>query len=102
MKVTLHVPTEQYGFVAPEIETDGQTLSPAAYTAQVYFEFANMFKPKVGLPDKEWNKFVDRMLLEEEGNHMEEYELMSEAQKSCVQVIKKAMKRISYKDKETL
>lgn len=92
-KVQLHIPVEQYGFVA--IDCDGLT---AEETASVYVEYAQAFKPKVGLLDKDFNAFIDRMLLGQEGNHIEQYEAMSERQKDQVQCIKRALKRLKAKE----
>lgn len=51
---------------------------------------------EAGVPSKDFNAFVDNMLLGED-NHVEQLEPMSEKQKFVVNEIKKALKRIKNK-----
>lgn len=62
---------------------------------EIYDVLVAAFKnqPGNGIADKEYNAFIDRMLLGE-ANHVEEYQAMSDVQKASVQVIKRALKRI--------
>lgn len=92
-KVTLHIPVEQYGFVA--IESDGMS---AEETAVVYEEYAQAFRPKAGLSDKLFNEFIDRQLSGEVGNHIEQYEAMNAIQKGIVQCLKRALKRLEARN----
>ena len=94
MKITLHIPTEQYGYCQAEFEADDMNA-----VAHNYREIAKVFKSSGGLPDKEYNAFIDRMLAGED-NHVETYQAMSDQQKDAVQVIKRAQKRLDYKSKE--
>ncbi len=53
MKITCHVPVEQYGFVAVEIEAKNEAGIPENARI-IYDEIANAFKPKpinAGVPD---------------------------------------------------
>ncbi len=93
IKVGLHIPTEQYGFVLVECEG----LS-AEQTAELYNEYSRAFLPKVGLADKEYNAFIDRMLMGQDGNHIEQYEAMNDNQKYAVQVLKRGIKRLKAKE----
>lgn len=92
MKYTIHLPTEQYGFVEAEFDGELEAVEP------FYRELADQFKPKPtnSLPTKEFNGFLDRQLLGE-GNHIDEYEKMSPQQKQVVQEVKKALARIKSK-----
>lgn len=90
-KVTLHIPTETYGFVAVEMEGTPEEVMIT------YREYADAFKPKEGLGDKEYNAFINKMLLNET-NHVEEYNQMNEKQKYAVQVIKRGLKRLEAKN----
>lgn len=87
MKFTLHVPVEQYGFVALEVEKESSSEVKQAYDA-----IAQAFKAKSGLPDKEYRQFISNQLA---GKHIsvEDYEKMSDMQVFAVQVIKRALKR---------
>lgn len=89
IKISLHIPTEQYGFIA--VECEGLT---ADETAALYKEYSTGFQPKAGISEKDYNTFIDRMLLGQEGNHIEQYVAMSDQQKYAVQVIKRGLKRI--------
>lgn len=90
MKIVVHVPVEQFGFVSAEYDTDDPKSSYEAYNA-----IADAFKPQPSnsLPTKDFNKFIDNMLLGE-SNHISQYEQMSPKQIEVVQEIKKALKRI--------
>ena len=92
MKATLHFPTEQFGFAEVEIEVD----SPIE-ALQKYTETTRANNTGAGLPDKDYNSFVDRMLLGE-SNELEQYTQMSDEQKTTIQVIKRALKRLKTKE----
>lgn len=96
MKIQLHIPTEQYGFIGVEYESDGEIAYAEA--AREYKLFADAFKPQPmnSLPEPEFNTFIDRMLAGDT-NHVETYNQMSPEQQAHVQVIKKAVKRANYK-----
>ncbi len=94
MKYTLHVPVEQYGFVAVEFERGEQ---PGGDIAELYREVSSAFKTQAGVPPKEYNTFIDSMLLGE-SNHIDVWEKLSDDQRDAAQVIKRALKRISAKN----
>ncbi len=94
MKVTLHVPVEQYGFVAADVETDDPNEIRAAYQ-----RIADAFKTGAGVAQKEYNAFIDAMLLGEP-NHIDIWEKLSDDQRDAAQVIKRALKRLEAKNKQ--
>lgn len=91
MKVELHIPVEQYGFIALQAED----LSAEA-TADIYREYSQAFKPQAGLSTKEFNACVDRYLTDGTGE-TEKYMAMSPAQQETIQCIKRAYKRLESK-----
>lgn len=88
MKVILHIPTEQYGFVAVEVDD----VSPDT-AAETYRDYAEAFKIKVGLNQKEWNTVLDSYI---NGNPMnpDTYYAMSPEQQKIIQELKKCFKRL--------
>jgi hypothetical protein len=88
MKTKLHIPTEQYGYV--EVETEVEDIQEAL---ALYKEV----KGGAGLAPNEYNGFIDRMLMGDE-NHLEDYLKMSAEQQACVQVIKRALKRLKSRE----
>lgn len=91
MKIELHVPVEQYGFVSASFEIDQEGAFPADQTRTTYEAIANAFKEKTGISDKEFQAFLIRQLLQEGGNHIEEYNAMSPIQQKVVQEVKKSL-----------
>lgn len=95
MKVTLRIPTaDQYAFCEVELE-DYPTLSPGLIK-ETYDEITAAFKQGDGLPTKELDAFIERQI-SGHSNHVEEYNKMSPEQQKYVQIIKRAMNRITYK-----
>lgn len=94
MKAIVHVPTEQYGFVSAEFDTDNAEKIKEAYDAISY-----AFKPQPinSLDKKDWNTFIERVLLGE-SNHIETWEKCSPEQQKILQEIKKALARIEAKN----
>ena len=96
MKITYHIPTEQFGFV--EVEQD-------VHSAEVNDTLGAYYKAKVkvmggvGLEPSEWCKVMDKYM---EGGSMEsnEYERMSMEQQRVIQEIKKCFKRINRHNQE--
>lgn len=97
MKVTYRIPTEMYAFAEVSLEVP-DAVTPAELRGQ-YDKLANAFKPQPinTLPDKEYNTFIDNMLLGTP-NHLETYNAMSPQQKDAVQVLKRAIKRLKSKE----
>lgn len=91
IRLTYHIPTEQYGFV--EVETDDM--------AQMSYEEAKaLYVPPValeGLPDKEFNACLDRYLTDGTGE-TDVYLRMSKEQQHIIQCLKRAFKRIEAKE----
>ncbi len=86
MKITYHIPTEQYGFI--EVEYSETENTPA------YEEVKNMFDTAgPGLTPKEFNAVVDRYLNEADMDS-ELYASMNSEQKTIIQCLKRAFKRI--------
>lgn len=85
-KYTCHVPTEQYGFIA--VEVDGT----ADEAVEAYNDLKIAFTEGAGLAPKEWNSWLDEYLKGKAGN-IEEWEQMSFKQKSIINEIKKSNKR---------
>lgn len=91
MKTTYRIPTkEQYSYV--EVEYD-ESLDEEEI-ARRYFILTEALKPKVGVSQKEFNGFLDAQL-KNVGGDIEVYNRMSTEQKSVVQEVKKAIKRVT-------
>lgn len=88
MKAELHIPTEQYGFVAITLED----FDPES-VRETYNTYKAAFQAKAGLEKKAFDAFIDRYL-QGEKNHVEDYEKMNDEQKMVVQVIKRSLARI--------
>lgn len=93
MKYKVHVPTEQYGFC--EAEWDA---TPLMNPETMYSQIADYFKPKTGLPDKDFQAFIIRQLLGGDGNHVEEFNAMNQLQQKVVQENKKALQTIKRRN----
>lgn len=98
MKTTYHVPTESFGFIEIEAEDSDR---PLAFQIQERVEAYKAISEAVkgtpsgeGIPDKEYNQFMDNFLMGNMNGLGEIYQAMSKEQQSCVQVIKKSLKRI--------
>ncbi len=89
------MPVEQYGFVAVEFERSEQ---PESDIAGLYREVAAAFKTQAGVAPKEYNAFIDAMLLGE-SNHISVWEKLSDDQRDAAQVLKRALKRLEAKNK---
>lgn len=86
----LHIPVEQYGFIAVKVK-DTATGLLEAYKA---ISRANSATPNE-LPAKEFNAALDEFLLTSNlRNGVEIYGKMSPAQQACFQEIKKSFKRM--------
>lgn len=95
MKTTLRLPTQdQYAFI--EIEAEVTSIEDAVVA---YADAMRLIKGNAeGLPDKEFNSFLDQYLTDNSGN-LEIYTKMSLTQQHVIQEIKKALKRIAYKNR---
>ena len=99
MKVTYRIPTEMYAYVELEAEILDDAMSAEQMAANYqYYVDAFKVRPVNLLPDKDYNQFIDNLLLGKD-NHIETWEKLSPAQKESAQVIKRALKRIEYKNR---
>lgn len=95
MKIKLHIPTEQYGFVEVEAEANSVEEAIEAYKATKSPELPDVASlgANGGLDTKEWQRTLDGYL--SLGTMPSDvYERMSVNQKQFVQEIKRAFKRI--------
>lgn len=97
MKVTYHIPTEQYGFVEIETNQDPEEGVIERYDALKRPQNA----PGSVLDTKTFNGCLDRYLVE---NVMDSnlYQAMSPEQKNVCQEIKKSFARIKAKEPQEL
>ena len=93
MKITHHIPTEQFGFTEVEV-AEGGSLT--------YDEAKLLYGPcsasGEGLEAKEWNRCVDEYLSTGslvDGTEL--YQQMSKGQQDFFQTVKRAFKRIESK-----
>ena len=90
MKIELHIPVEQYGFVS--IVTEDTDPSE---TRDLYARYAEAFKDGMGVADKDFNALLDQYLTTKTVvNGQEVYERMNGAQKAIIQALKRSYKRI--------
>lgn len=87
MRVTHHVPTEQYGFT--EIEYD-----PEGHPGMTYEEAKIMAMGKAGpgLSEADFRVILDKYMTEHTMT-AEEYEMMNAVQQNIIQTLKRAYKR---------
>lgn len=97
MKITVHVPTEQYGFASAEVdstEVKGKTLG--AFTKELYEDISNAFKPELtgkGLDKQEWRDFLDEYIWNGGGINDEILNKMNDYQKNVYQDLKRSKVR---------
>lgn len=93
MKYELHIPVEQYGFVAAMIETEDPDEVVEHYNA-----LKASFSVGDGLSAKDMDKFLEEYLgTSTVKNGTESYVQMNPEQQRWVQCIKRALKRIEAK-----
>lgn len=96
MKITSHIPTEQFGYI--EIEHD--KVDPDSVWNE-YTLYSGFFKEGIGVPDKEMNGVVDTMLQGQSvRGGIEIYERMDLKQKYAIQTIKRALKRNNHESEQ--
>lgn len=86
MKHTFHIATGQYEFLEQEFE--GTTEE----AVEAYKELQGAWKGGEGLPQKEWNEWLDSYLAGKPGS-IDDWNQMSDFQKQVVNEIKKSRKR---------
>lgn len=90
MKVKLHIPTEQYGFVECELESSAETIQEAI----------EMYPKSVaGLAEKDFDQFI-QTILEGGSNHTDQLDKLSPEQYKTMKVVHRAMNRIEYKSRK--
>jgi len=89
MKYTAHVPVEQYGFISVEIDGTPEEA------VEAYEGLKKASQGGVGLPNKEWNRFLDCYVFTgkppEDGIAL--WEAMDSRQRDIVNEVKKVLKR---------
>lgn len=94
MKILLHVPTEQYGFVSAEFDVPDGTTDADEIKHQ-YELISKAFKTEVGIPEKEFNAMLDEYLSTKTiVNGQDRYEKLSPAQRDILQAIKRTYARL--------
>ena len=94
MKTSLHVPVEQYGFVLVE-DVDWARMK------EVYDHVKSQFQESFGLPDKDFDQFIQKIILRE-GNHTDDLDKLSPEQYRFMKVVDRAMSRIEYQGRKEL
>ena len=93
-KGTIRVPTKTpCSYIEMEVEGSAQDM----VTAYNELSQACWGQNEVGVTPKEFNAFLDNMLLGED-NHIEQLEPMSSTQKFVVNELKKALKRLKARE----
>lgn len=88
MKYELHIPVEQYGFVAATLDTEDVSEIRTAYE-----QIRSAFKTGEGIAQKEWNAVVDQALAGTLKLAPDLWEQMSQYQQSFLHEIKKSKNR---------
>ncbi len=87
-RATIRIPTaEPYAYLEITVEDTSEGILEA------YRGFTELVRVKGGIPDKDFDRFIDSYLLGEK-NHVEEYQKMSDDQKKTVQIIKRSLARL--------
>lgn len=102
MKTTYHVPVEQFGFIELEmLETEELTQEAITSRIEAYRAISGVVKVEagLGLPEKDFQQALDEYLSTgtlEGGTEL--YAQMSAEQQKTFQTLKRAFKRINYKN----
>lgn len=98
MKIKLHIPTEQYGFVEIEAEANPEADKPLEEVVEDAIRFYKRSNAqKRGLPHKEWNRVLENFV-EREPMFPENYEEMDDYQVFTIQELKKLFKRLKARE----
>ena len=92
MKGKIRVAVDTYEFI--ELDAEGESADDLFET---YRALKRLAVHKNGLPEKDFNRFIDRQLMGE-SNELEVYNQMSPEQVFAVQSLKKALKRLKAKE----
>lgn len=89
MKTIVQIQTEPFQLISQEFDCE---MTPDE-AVEAYRALQRAYKGGDGLPEKDFNAFIDRYLLGDK-NHVEEYQLMNKEQQNVCQIIKRSLKRI--------
>lgn len=94
-KARLRIPTKtQYAFI--EVDFEGTPNEIVAAYNEINNAYWNQ-KEVAPLADKEYNEFIDNLMLGE-SNHIETWEKCSPEQRAAAQVIKRSLKRLEARE----
>lgn len=93
-KATSRIPTVQFGYI--EIEHSGAIED----IVEEHRLMLRSYQGGEGLPDKDFNRFLDTYLNSNKGE-LEVYNKMSPEQQNIIQTIKRSLKRITYNENKT-
>lgn len=103
MKIKYRIPSKDpYGYVEFEQENITETPEEVRSVIDQLEEMMSYHKGETagpGLPDKEFNTFLDNYLKNNTGE-LEVFNRMNEEQKKMIQTLKKAFKRLKYNEIE--
>ena len=91
--ISLHIKIGDFEYV--ELSLSGDT-SPEQ-VKEYYTQYSKPFTVGAGLSEKEFNSFVDNLLLSNGENHIESMEQLNDYQTYAMQVIKRGIKRLEAK-----
>ena len=94
MKTTLHIPTEEYGFVEIEVEADSIEGALAKYS-----EAAQARGGGEGLNVREWAEVRDNFLNNDGEIDLEIWERMSKLQRWFINEIKKVIRKNNHEQR---
>lgn len=92
MKIELHIPVEQYGFVS--VETDSMEEDVGTFSRRLYDTVKDAFSetPQNALPDKDMTDFIYNYL-HGKGNSPETFESLSHVQRIFMKSLHNARQR---------
>ena len=100
MKAEILIPTVQYGNIRFFIEGEAdEIIAESKRLNKLYANDSEGGFMNAGLPDKEFNAVLDKFTWQDKGDNgieAEQYERMSDEQKTIIQAIKRSRKRIEY------
>ena len=100
MKIHYRIPTsEQYAYV--EVEQEMELSTTSEDIRSVYDDLTAAFKVREGLPDKDFDQFIQKVI-ENNPNEIEDLEGLSPDQHKLMQIVKRAVNRIEYKGRKEL
>ena len=88
---SIRLPTDQFAYI--EVEAEGTPTE----LMEAYNSLKNAYTGGEGLPDKDWQRVLDRYFWDDGSMEMVEYTTMSKVQQAQIQEIKKSRKRKDYK-----